>query len=270
MFGRLGPPKRGIGDNGYTQTTKPYWAIAQNAPGTSSFSSAGSGGVIGCTSNYCYYITAAHNVFTSSGTFRVGNCSAGQNPYYVFPRRDGQNTKPYGTWQSCSNYGYLYWSEYYVNECYKDSNEGTTDCLKWDIIYLRILPQSGATTPGTMGYAYRSKSWLNDYSKYQRGYPNCGGTNDPVNNCESYKLYGDGALSLGTESQNYGGWPRLTKHSSDSSNGHSGAPVYYYYGSGAYYAFGVHIAGSGTSSKPNTMRRITQADFDSLLTWTSY
>ena len=136
-------------------------------------------------------------------------------------------------------------------------------CEKYDIALVEVEEPWYVPTftdhPGWMGFNYMHGSTLAGFSKWNRGYPSCGGTDAPAS-CTSNTLYGDtNACSLGSFRQPDGdGWNQLIDHGCDTNGGHSGSAVYLY-DSGTATVIGVHISGRSNSGSatPNSMRRIT-------------
>ena len=92
-----------------------------------------------------------------------------------------------------------------------------------------------------MGWGYRPKSFLDDHTKYRRGYPGCDYSHSP-SSCTTNNLYGDGALSVGSFSKlDADGWNRQIRFSSDINPGDSGSGLYYYR-DGNPYVFAVTSA----------------------------
>ena len=160
--------------------------------------------------------------------------------------------------------GFGYDANYRDLDCEEDWDGSI--CIQHDIALVIAVPNAGATPPKTMGWGYRSKSWLNARSKYRRGYPGCGQSHSPAG-CTANNLYGDGAFSIGPlDHPVSGGWNREMAHSSDTNGGDSGSGLYYYRG-GYPYVFAVNSAGATcneacTSTYPTYARRITPVWFD--------
>ncbi len=234
--------RRAIAD-GYPDTNSIYQRIA-NYGGCSA-------NVISANSQRLVATTAGHCVFATQNTFNFST---------VDPRRNGTASPTWGTWTPV---GFGYDANYRELNC---EGSFTWDCIPHDIGLVIAVPNAGASPPKTMGWAYRSKSWLNARTKYRRGYPGCSQSASPAG-CTTDNLYGDGAFSIGPLAHPVsGGWNRQMSYSSDTSPGDSGSGSYYY--SGGYpYVFGVDSASScqtctSASDYPNFLRRITPVWFD--------
>ncbi|MDG1988120.1 MAG: hypothetical protein P8J18_09085 [Halieaceae bacterium] len=235
--------RRAIAD-GYPDTASIYQRIANYGGCSANVISANSQRLVATTAGHCVFAT--RNTFSSST---------------VDPRRNGSASPTWGTWTAV---GFAY------DPNYRDLNcEGAWDgskCIKHDIALVIAVPNAGATPPKTMGWAYRSKSWLNARNKYRRGYPGCSYSYSPAG-CTTNNLYGDGAFSIGGLWYPVsGGWNRVMAVSTDLNPGDSGSGSYYY--SGDYpYVFAVTSAEqlcgtSCTGTHVNYLRRITPVWFD--------
>ncbi|MEE9366832.1 MAG: hypothetical protein V3W44_09115 [Dehalococcoidales bacterium] len=216
------------------------------------------------SSSRVWVLTAAHCLFTND----QGSATSAD----LVPRRDATlsaGDAPYGRWARGT---YIYEPKYLSENCESDYD---AECTQWDIALVRFTPISGtgASMPKSMGWAYKSGSYLSGRSKYRRGYPGCG-TGAP-SGCTSNVLYGDGSLSHGEFLfQNPDGWNRVIKHGSDTNSGDSGSGMYYYKNGSTTRLYGVHIAGDDScvscpSSNPNFMRRLTEFWYDTMVntTW---
>ncbi len=238
--------RRAIAD-GFSDTDNIYQRLAEYGGCSAT--------VISANSQRMVAITAAHCIFPTANTFSNST---------IDPRSNGGPSPTWGTWQAVG-FGYTpdYVDALIDNDCY---NAGPTPCIHHDIALVIAVPNAGASPPKTMGWGYRSKSWLNGKSKYRRGYPGCGQTHSPAG-CTTSNLYGDGLLSIGSLSHPVsGGWNREMMHSSDTNGGDSGSGLYYYR-NGYPYVFAVNSAGAGcnescNTSYPNHARRITPNFFD--------
>jgi len=216
-----------------------------------------------------YIVSAAHCYWNL-------NTGAYRDPDF-WPRQDKCRTQegavvsgcdqgPYGEWDG----GVWTMYSYFVDNCIGPL--APAECIANDIVIQQVWPVGNATFPGSLGYAAADTTMLNGLNKYHRGYPNCNDANDPhpasPNVCVSRTLYGDGAMpDLGPESMpDADDWNRRFKFGSDTSNGHSGGPLYYT-DSGSQFIFGVVSAepvciGSNCGATPNFARRITPEWFD--------
>lgn len=234
--------RRAIAD-GYSDTNSIYQRIADFGGCSANVLSANSSRMIAITAAHCVLI--AGNNFTSSK---------------LRPRRNG-GTSP--TWGSWTPYSFAYYSSFLNENC--DDN-WKSKCIRRDIALVFASPDSDATPPQGMGWGYRPKSFLDDHSKYRRGYPGCNNGHSP-SGCTTNNLYGDGSLSVGSFSKKQNGWNRQFRFSSDVNPGDSGSGLYYYR-NGFPYVFGVTSAEpsgcktSCSSSRPNYGRRITPDFFD--------
>ncbi|MCP4677103.1 MAG: hypothetical protein GY854_16625 [Deltaproteobacteria bacterium] len=247
---------RGIGDHGYSKGTRPYRYIGRMGIGCT-------GTFIQCKDNntVCYYLTVAHCLFNSDGEWFDSGLD-------ISPRRDDNadcgtkcsGTHPYGRWK---NAGAVFDGVFYSKRCYDDDAYwNDSECPARDMAIVKVTKCSSCSSPGWIKRSIRSKSKLANDIKKHRGYPKCHKSNPPVG-CKDKDptLYGDGNLSLGNFfSKNHENWYRLIKHSSDTSSGHSGGPMYISL-NGNYYIFGVNVYENDCSSNcgqhPNGMRRIT-------------
>jgi len=235
--------RRAIAD-GYSDTNSIYQRIA-NYGGCSA-------NVISANSQRLVATTAAHCIFPSRGTFNYST---------IDPRRNGGASPTWGTWRPI---GFGYYNIYVDRNC--DGDWTGSKCIHHDIALVIAVPNPGATPPKTMGWAYKSKSWLNGKNKYRRGYPGCGFGHSPAG-CTSNNLYGDGKFKIGSLSHlDWAGWNREMRVSTDLNPGDSGSGSYFYLG-GYPYVFAVTSAeltcgATCTSSYPNSLRRITPDWFD--------
>lgn len=235
--------RRAIAD-GYSDTNSIYQRIA-NYGGCSA-------NVISANSQRLVATTAGHCVFATRNTFNYST---------VDPRRNGSASPTWGTWTPV---GFGYDGNYRDLDCEEDWSG--SKCIHHDIALVVAVPNPGATPPKTMGWGYRSKSWLNARSKYRRGYPGCPDLGSPAG-CTNNNLYGDGAFNIGPlDHPVSGGWNREMLVSDDASPGDSGSGAYYY--SGGYpYVFAVASAQKScvttcTGTHVNYLRRITPVWFD--------
>jgi len=230
--------RRAISD-GYSDTHSIYQRMA-NYGGCSA-------NVISANSTRLIATTAGHCVFATRRTFNYST---------VDPRRNGAASPAWGTWTPV---GFVYAPAYRDLGC-----EGafTWDCIPNDIALVVAVPNAGATPPSTMGWGYRSKSWLSARPKFRRGYPGCWMEHSPAVGCTTDNLYGDGPFTIGPLAYPVsGGWNRMMSVSSDWSPGDSGSGAYYYRG-GYPYVFAVTSAelscgATCTDDYPNFLRRIT-------------
>jgi V8-like Glu-specific endopeptidase len=256
---------RGINENG--ANSWPFQTIAQATQNSNSDATTGH-----CTATFVgsgtpHIMTSAHCFWSSSGTYF--------DPDYI-PRRDNC-TRPNGTTISGCDItpfgrfdgGVWMMSQYFVNNCVPPKSY-TQECAAEDIAVQSVGAESGAVFPGAIGFGAYTTTQLNTFSKYERGYPNCGGTGDPTSNCRTATLYGDTNLCvLGSGTSTVSGWDRLVRNSCDDSPGMSGSPFYLYDGAGVY-AFGVSSAdvigitcyntsctGNNNNATPNWITRIT-------------
>lgn len=234
--------RRAIAD-GYSDTNSIYQRLADYGGCSATVLSANSTRMIA--------ITAAHCIFTAGNNFSTSK---------LRPRRNG-GTSP--TWGSWTPYSFAYYESFLDNDC---EDNWKSKCIRRDIALVFATPDAGATPPQGMGWGYRRKSFLDDHSKYRRGYPGCGNAHSP-SGCTANNLYGDGALSVGSFSKKSDGWHRQFRFSSDINPGDSGSGLYYYR-DGHPYVFGVTSAEpsgcktSCSSSRPNYGRLITPDFFD--------
>lgn len=211
----------------------------------------------GCTATVLYAsnsmmvaITAAHCIYVSGGSY---SSSA------LRPRRDGGTSPTWGTWNV---YAFGFYPQFLDNDC---EDNFRTKCIKHDIALVLASPAAGASPPNSFGWGYRPKSFLDDHTKYRRGYPSCSSSESP-SPCSSNNLYGDGSLSVGSFKNKSGGWHRRCRHSSDTTGGDSGSSLYYYR-DGNPYVFGVHSASDDcdencTGNRPCHARLNTEEWFD--------
>jgi V8-like Glu-specific endopeptidase len=197
-------------------------------------------------------ITAAHCIYIAGGSYSSSK---------IRPRRNGGTSPTWGSWTAV---GFGFYPQFLDNDC--EDNWDGSDCIKHDIALVVAVPDAGANPPNNMGWGYRPKSFLDDHSKYRRGYPSCNNGHSP-NPCTTNNLYGDGALSVGNFSQkDSDNWNRRLRFSSDTNPGDSGSGLYYYRNNFPY-VFAVTSAektcyATCTSSRPNYARRITPQFFD--------
>lgn len=236
--------RRAIGD-GFPNDHSIYQRIANYGACTANVLSANSERMIA--------ITAAHCIFTSRSEFDTSP---------LWPRANGNKSRKWGAWDP---YAFGYYSAFLDKNC--DDNWDGGRCTKHDIALVFAKPEDGAKPPLSMGWAYRSKSFLKDRSKYRRGYPNCDLVDSPAG-CRFNRLFGDGKLSVGSFSKLNGDlWNRQFKFSSDVSPGDSGSGLYYFR-NGYPYVFGVASTMAANcrkdckSKRPNYGRRITPDFFD--------
>jgi V8-like Glu-specific endopeptidase len=237
--------RRAIAD-GYSDTNSIYQRLADYGGCSATVLSANNTRMIA--------ITAAHCIFTAGNNFSTSK---------LRPRRNGGTSPTWGSWTA---YAFGYYPSFLDNDC--EDNWDGGDCIKHDIALVFASRDSGATPPASMGWGYRSASWLDgNNSKYRRGYPGCSYGHSPAG-CTADNLYGDGALSTGSfSSLNSDGWNRRFKFSSDINPGDSGSGLYYYR-DGFPYVFGVTSAEPSdcktncSSSRPNSGRRITPDFYD--------
>jgi hypothetical protein len=237
--------RRAIAD-GYSDTNTIYQSFADYGGCSATVLSANSSRMVA--------ITAAHCIFPGADAFSSSK---------LRPRRNGSTSPTWGSW---TVYGFGYYPVYLDNDCDDDWGGGGS-CIKHDIALVLATPDSGATPPRSLGWGSRPKSFLNDHSKYRRGYPGCSFGHSPAG-CTVNNLYGDGKLSVGGfSSLDSDSWNRIVKFSSDVNPGDSGSGLYYYR-SGDPYVFAVTSSEpsscktSCTSSRPNSSRRITPNFFD--------
>ncbi len=234
--------RRAIAD-GYSDTNSIYQRIADYG--------GCSANVLSANSTRMIAITAAHCIFVAGNNFSNSK---------LRPRRNGVTSPTWGSW---TPYAFAYYESFLNNDC---EDNWKSSCIRRDIALVFATPDAGATPPRGMGWGYRPKSFLDDHSKYRRGYPGCGNSHSP-NGCTTNNLYGDGALSVGSFSKKSGGWHRQFRFSSDTNPGDSGSGLYYYR-NGFPYVFGVTSAEpsgcktSCSSSRPNYGRLITPDFFD--------
>ncbi len=214
----------------------------------------------GCTANILtatqtrmVAITAAHCIF------RPGNVFSGSK---LQPRANGGQSSNWGSW---TPYAFGYYPAYVDNNC--EDNWSGSRCIKHDIALVIASRDAGASVPRGMGWGYRSKSSLDQFNKYRRGYPGCGFAHSPLN-CNTNTLYGDGRLSVANFShQDHDNWNRQIRFSSDLNPGDSGSGLYYYRNNHPYVFAVTSAEPAGcktncTSSQPNYARRITPQFFD--------
>ncbi|MEM6774627.1 MAG: hypothetical protein AAF640_07250 [Pseudomonadota bacterium] len=207
--------------------------------------------VLSASSTRMIAITAAHCIFTAGNNFSNSK---------LRPRRNGTTSPTWGSW---TPYSFAYYSSFLDNDC---EDNWKSRCIRRDIALVFASPDSGATPPQNMGWGYRPKSFLDDHTKYRRGYPGCSNSHSP-SGCTTNNLYGDGAMSVGSFSKKSNGWHRQVRFSSDINPGDSGSGLYYYR-NGFPYVFGVTSAEpsgcktSCSSSRPNYGRLITPDFFD--------
>ena len=237
--------RRAIAD-GYPDTANIYQRLAEYGGCSAT--------VISANSQRMVALTAAHCIFPTANTFSSST---------IDPRSNGGPSPTWGTWQVVG-FGYTpdYVDALIANDCY---NLSFGPCIHHDIALVVAVPNAGATPPKTMGWGYRSKSWLNGRNKYRRGYPGCSWGDSPAG-CTTSNLYGDGAFSIGSLSHPVSGWNREMAVSTDLNPGDSGSGAYYYR-DGYPYVFAVTSAAMGcgatcTSDHPNMLRRITPDFFD--------
>lgn len=234
--------RRGIAD-GWPDTSSIYQRMADYG--------GCSANVLVANSQRMIAITAAHCVFTAGG---------GISNSKLRPRRDGGESPTWGSW---TVYGYGYYPQFLNNDC-DDNFAGV--CIRHDIALVFARPDSGASVPRGMGWAYRPKSYLNNRSAYRRGYPGCSYGHSPAG-CTTNTLYGDGDVHNRYFRHPDGdGWNRQFQFSSDINPGDSGSGLYYY-NNGFPYVYGVTSAErtcyqNCRGRTPNFGRRITAEFFD--------
>ena len=234
--------RRAIAD-GYPDTHSIYQRIANYGGCSATVISANSQRLVATTAGHCVFAT--QNTFSSST---------------VDPRRNGTVSPTWGTWTPV---GFAYDGNYRDLNC-----EGTwkNECAAHDIALVIAVPNAGATPPKTMGWGYRSKSWLNARSKYRRGYPGCSEGQSPAG-CVNDNLYGDSGWSIGPLTYPVSsGWNRKMSYSGDANKGDSGSGAYYYR-NGYPYVFAVYSAmdtcyETCTGDNVNYFRRITPVWFN--------
>ena len=172
-----------------------------------------------------YVMTAAHCLWTI--TDPPGATTFTDPDFY--PRQDG-STSPYGGWNTIA---YMIYFDFQQGGVCAGLGTLPTGCLKQDIALLRVAPIGGASANASMGFqAYLPPIVQLFQTAYHRGYPVCGFQGDP-DGCVvgAFTLYGDSAIAQmlsypGTESSSNPGYFQGYYHSSDTSGGHSGGPVY--------------------------------------------
>jgi len=210
--------RRAIAD-GYSDTHSIYQSLADYGGCSATVLSATNTRMVVTTAAHCYYLPG-NNRSTSK----------------IRPRRNGSGSSPnWGSW-TVDYAGY--YPQFLNNNC---DDVFTTSCVQHDIVLLSASPDAGATPPDGMGWGYRDGSFLDNHTKYRRGYPGCGFIHSP-NPCSTNNLYGDGSLDVGNFANlDSDGWNKRMMHSSDTNPGDSGSSLYYYR-NGNPYVFGVHSA----------------------------
>ncbi len=201
-------------------TTWPWRTISQFTYGNSNNS--------GCTGTLVgprHIITAAHCIN-----------QRGTNNWYtvkITPARNGVGVSPYGSTTVSVNppAGQTVW--YFTPSQWRNSNEckqGLAACRRWDWGLL-IIPEKLGNQTGWMGYYAMAGNSLKNQNIYNRGYAQCPDADpDEPANCQTARLYGDSnTCQLGSFMYQGGdNWSDFIKHSCDVSDGHSGAPLYFY------------------------------------------
>jgi len=198
-------------------------------------------------------ITAAHALFSHSGQYM-------QQLFY--PREDWSDLKsdqsavPYGPWDITH---IVVPQAYSRNRCWAE--EHPDNCDQYDIAFLRLkrTPEDAAHRWWFTASAETRDQLLSRELK-NRGYPDCAATDAPVG-CRDSTLYGD-ALNCELGLDRYAptdGWSTNIFHSCDTSEGHSGSPMFYYQNSGPPVLVGVHTAGFPDFDSPtrNAFKRLT-------------
>lgn len=159
------------------------------------------------TSNGTFAMTAAHCVYDSNG-----------DPIATTFEPAAGSAAAAGLWDVTTITRYDAWVS---NGCGATSTS-LSNCRQWDIALLWLAPRSGTTYLGGITYGSRSPSQIaENTTNVHRGYPGCGSPGAPTG-CTGTRLWGDGAHAVAGFSHS----DRLFRHSSDTSPGHSGGPMY--------------------------------------------
>jgi V8-like Glu-specific endopeptidase len=210
------------------------------------------------------YITAAHCIVTKSVPGKRGGTRLARA---ILPRTDDSAT--WGIWEATQS---AVPQAYMTNRCYEGEDEFREDCIQYDIALVRVTRDS----------YYQGRIWFYRAAAetYQQlltrrlsnvGYPLCNypdgsPTIDRPQKCTVSHLYGDGnRCDLGYESYGDPGsaYRPVVNHSCDTSEGHSGGPMFYFDDLGRPVLIGVHVSGNtGEVLAPNSFKRLSPNTLD--------
>jgi V8-like Glu-specific endopeptidase len=210
------------------------------------------GGCTGTLISTNAYLTAAHCVITHGG-LRV--------------RRDfkprGDVGLPWGLWTATQA---AVPQAYMNNHCY-EAGDYKPECIQYDIAFVRV--RQDESYPGNNWFfrpAAETRAELLTRTLRNRGYPLCDKTDHPAD-CSIGFLYGDRLpCALGGEADGDSGslYRPVTHHGCDTSEGHSGGPMFYFDAQGRPVLIGVHVSGNTGDSEatPNSFKRLSPNTLD--------
>lgn len=176
------------------------------------------------------YITAAHCIYSKTGKVIKRD---------FFPRADAGFNLPWGVWTATSASAPGAWAQ---NKCFQETK---AECAQYDIALVKVTPDP--LHPGHKWFfatAAETRPTLLTREIKNRGYPLCSAVDPPVG-CsagDSMTLFGDRAnCTLGDDVYPSDPYSPVIYHGCDTSEGHSGSPMFYYRASGSPVIIGTHV-----------------------------